>query len=89
MLRKVPNKNAYKTANKFYYHLRDLDGVDYLFSQAQIDSAAQRAAANPEDTQHEFEEQESPFISGVLTGILIGALSCVIGYALCLWFDLI
>lgn len=82
MLRKVLNKNAYKTANKHYYHLRDQEGVDYLFSQAQIDSAAKRADANPEDTQYEFEEQESPFIFGVLTGILVGALSCVVGYSL-------
>lgn len=69
--------------------MRDQEGVDYLFSQVQIDSAAKRAEANPEDTQYEFEEQESPFIFGVLTGIVIGALSCVVGYALCFWAGLI
>lgn len=89
MLRKVPNRNAYKTANKYYYHLRDKEGVYYLFSQAQVDSAAKRAEANPEDTQYEFEEQESSFAFGVLTGIVIGALSCVVGYAFCFWAGLI
>lgn len=50
MFKKVTNKNAYKSANKHYWHLRDKQtGNDYLFSDAQMISALRRAKDNQED----------------------------------------
>jgi hypothetical protein len=82
MFRKVENRRRKNAAAKFYYHIRDQDGVDYLFSEAQMAAAQSRALANPEDTDYEFEEAEGRFWMGALCGVFFGAMSCVIGYAI-------
>lgn len=85
MFRKVENTRRKNAAATHYYHIRDQEGVNYLFSEAQMKAAQNRATANPEDTNYEFEEQERPFWQGMLCGFFIGAMSCVLGYAFSAW----
>lgn len=86
MFKKVENKKRKNAASKYYYHIRDLEGVDYLFSESQLKAAQVRANANPEDVSHyEIEEAEGPFWKGVVAGFFAGAISCVLGYAIGNW----
>ncbi len=84
MFTKVENKNRKNAALKYYYHIRDLEGKDYLFSESQMKSAANRADQNPEDVSsvEQIEEHESPFWVGAIFGFFGGAMSMVFGYAL-------
>ena len=66
---KVTNNKRYKAANEYYYHSRDSEGVDYLFSDKQLTEAKERASKNPEDIpnqpyyglDHCFEESSKQY----------------------------
>jgi hypothetical protein len=68
LLKKVENKNKYKSADPFYYHLRDGD-VDYLFSDYQLEAAKNRALSNPEDVA-DYEEPPNDFWVGFGSGVV-------------------
>jgi hypothetical protein len=71
MFRQVENKGRYKTAQGYYWHIRDRE-VDYLFTDSALQEAEKRAGKNPEDIP-EIEEPKSfvvGFTCGILTGIL-------------------
>lgn len=72
MFRKVENKGRYKTAQGYYWHIRDGD-MDYLFTESALKEAQNRAVKNPEDIPEVEESLEgSTFFSmGVLTGVLL------------------
>lgn len=46
---KVDNKNRHHNAESFYYFCRDLSGTSYLFTDAALIEASDRANKNPED----------------------------------------
>lgn len=45
----IENKSRYRSANPFYYRIVDENGVAYLFTKKDLDSAIKRASKNPED----------------------------------------
>ncbi len=49
MFKKVKNTNRYRSAAKHYWFIRDGEHTPYLFSDSQMNSAANRATENPED----------------------------------------
>jgi hypothetical protein len=90
MLRKVENKNRYRTAQPYYYHLHDSDGqgntINYLFTISQLDNAEERAEANPEDVVEDG-ILENRFITGLCLGLPLGsAIGCLV-YFLCVEFN--
>ncbi|MHA2404015.1 MAG: hypothetical protein ACXADH_13550 [Candidatus Kariarchaeaceae archaeon] len=84
MFRKVENKGRYKTAQGYYWHIRDRD-IDYLFTDSALHEAEKRARKNQEDVPDDIELEPDPdrFYYGMILGLLTGA-ACVIGaYAAC------
>ena len=81
MFRKVENKGRYKTSNPFYWHTKDQDDIDYLFTESALLEAEKRASKNPEDIPNipEIEEPAS-FAVGLTCGILVGILLPVAMY---------
>lgn len=47
---KVVNNDRYRTANPYYYLVKD-DEINYLFTEKDLESAKKRALKNVEDTQ--------------------------------------
>lgn len=96
MLVKVENKNRHKAANKYYFYLRDDNkDYLFSGSQLQsaLDRAKSNPEDIPEHTPHEpkvmvdevdfvAQEQEckSHYGIGVLTGLIGGVGSCIVGY---------
>ena len=80
MFREVKNKGRYKTAQGYYWHIRDKE-VDYLFTDSSLQEAEKRADKNPEDIPNipEIEEPAS-FAVGLTCGILVGILLPVAMY---------
>lgn len=80
MFREVKNKGRYKTAQGYYWHIRDKE-VDYLFTDSALQEAEKRADKNPEDIPNipEIEEPAS-FAVGLTCGILVGILLPVAMY---------
>ena len=77
MFRKVENKGRYKTAQGYYWHIRDKE-IDYLFTDSALKEAEKRADKNPEDIP-EIEEPAS-FTAGFTWGIIVGILLPVAAY---------
>jgi len=48
LLKKVENKNRYKSAGTHYWYMND-GKSEYLFSESQMETAKLRAKKNPED----------------------------------------
>jgi|19_taG_2_1085344.scaffolds.fasta_scaffold11147_3 hypothetical protein len=90
MLRKVENKNRYRTAQPYYYHLHEFDDhgspVDYLFTINQLDNAEERARANPEDIVEDG-ILENRFVAGLCLGLVLGSAIGNLVYFLCVKFD--
>jgi hypothetical protein len=94
MLRQVENKNRYRTAQPYYYHLHEEGGqgevVDYLFTLNQLDNAEERARANPEDFVSDYEKPvASEFWAGLMGGIVIGMMGLTLLWAVGRLFDYI
>jgi hypothetical protein len=72
MFRKVENKGRYKTAQGYYWHIRDKE-IDYLFTDSALQEAEKRAGKNPEDIPNNYGpvRQDSYFI-GLATGLVAG-----------------
>lgn len=66
---KVKNKNRHIHADEYYYYASDEEGVDYLFSKAELEKASTRAIKNPEDIP--VIENDIKFIKGFFTGMAI------------------
>ena len=77
MFRKVENKGRYKTAQGYYWHIRDKE-IDYLFTDSALQEAEKRAEKNPEDIP-EIEEPAS-FVVGLTCGTIVGVLLTVAMY---------
>jgi len=71
MFRKVENKGRYKTAQGYYWHIRDRE-IDYLFTDSALQEAEKRAGKNPEDIP-EIEEPAT-FNVGFTCGLVVGFL---------------
>ncbi len=71
MFRKVENKGRYKTAQPFYWHIRD-GQVDYLFTYSALQEAEKRAAKNPEDIPEEIAVPYNGYLTGLATGLVVG-----------------
>jgi hypothetical protein len=80
MLRKIENRDRYRTADKHYYHLRDGE-TDYLFSDSQLETAEERALNNPEDLAG-WTEPKGTFWLGMIYGTVLGTLLCWTVYEL-------
>ena len=91
MLRQVENKNRYRTAQPYYYHLHEEgDKVDYLFTINQLDNAEERARANPEDFVSDYEKPvASEFWAGLMGGRVIGMMGLTLLWAVGRLFDYI
>ena len=76
MFRKVENKGRYKTSNPFYWHTKDQDDIDYLFTESALLEAEKRATKNPEDIPPDLVEpsKRDDFLSGVILGFVFGGL---------------
>lgn len=83
MFTKVENKNKKNAALEYYYHARDENGIDYLFSETQLELAIKRAHQNPEDSR--FREVESPCTSWGWT-VLSFVVGAAVGYVAHLLF---
>ena len=85
MFRQVENKDRYKTAQNFYWHIRDKD-VDYLFTQAALTEAEKRALKNPEDIPAPRDpEGQHPYFNGFTTGIICGFVCPARSYFIAQW----
>ena len=76
MFRKVENKGRYKTSNPFYWHTKDQDDIDYLFTESALLEAEKRATKNPEDIPPDLVEpsKRDDFLSGMILGFVFGGL---------------
>ena len=88
MFRQVENKDRYRTAQYFYWYIRDKD-IDYLFTQAALEEAERRALNNlediPESREPEPEKGRSCFFNGLLTGLIGGFVFTAVGYFIGQW----
>ena len=85
MFRQVKNKDRYKTAQNFYWHIRDKD-VDYLFTHSALTEAEKRALKNPEDIPEPRDpKNKHPYFNGLLTGIICGFVCTAGGYFIGQW----
>jgi hypothetical protein len=82
MLKKVKNEGRHGAANEHYHQLRD-GGVDYLFSDSQLETAYQRALGNPEDL--DWGEFQEDFWLGMFYGTVLGSLLCGVVYGVYIW----
>lgn len=67
MFIKVENEDQYVGSNEYYWHIRDND-VDYLFTEHQLQVAANRAQDNPEDIPDIIELGGYKFLQGFVSG---------------------
>lgn len=76
MFRKVENKGRYKTAQPFYWHTKDQDNIDYLFTETALLEAEKRAEKNPEDIPPDLAEpkKKDEFLYGMILGFFFGGL---------------
>ena len=81
MFRQVENKERYKTAQPFYWHIKDQDDVDYLFTDSAMKEAEKRAEKNPEDIpmplpvvshNNYFAVTAATYLIGFCTGLVVG-----------------
>ena len=70
MFRQVENKGRYKTAQGYYWHIRDKE-IDYLFTDSALKEAEKRADKNPEDIPFPIDEPAS-FTAGFAIGLIVG-----------------
>lgn len=73
---KTVNKDRYRSANPFYYHIRTKSPLkDYLFTEKEINRAADRAYSNLEDLPvAKFSEGSKCFLGfmmGCVTSLLL------------------
>ena len=70
------NKDKYRSANPFYYHIKIENNTDYLFTEEDVKDAANRALSNKEDLPNEkfiaVKENDNSFFYGVASGFVIG-----------------
>ncbi len=78
MLKKIKNKNRYKTAQPYYWYLRDR-GVDYLFTQSALTEAEKRALKNPEDVPG-YQKPNDKFMNGFASGFVVGGLFAIVTF---------
>lgn len=79
MFVRVENKNPYITSREYYWYTKS-ENVDYLFTESQLKTAADRALNNPEDIpvlENEIKETNS-----FIVGYFVGCASCLIGIGL-------
>ena len=87
MFRQVENKGRYKTAQPFYWHIKDQDDVDYLFTDSALKEAEKRAEKNPEDIPFPIDEPAS-FTAGFAIGLIVGFAVTAGSYFLIKYFNL-
>lgn len=72
MFRKVENKGRYKTAQGYYWHIRDKE-IDYLFTDSALKEAWKRARKNPEDIPMPPPVvSHNNYLIGFATGLVVG-----------------
>tara|TARA_B100002019_G_C21104743_1_gene515345 strand:+ start:488 stop:760 length:273 start_codon:yes stop_codon:yes gene_type:complete len=73
MFRQVENKGRYKTAQPFYWHIKDQNDVDYLFTDSALKEAEKRAEKNPEDIPMPLPVvSHDNYLIGFATGLVVG-----------------
>ena len=87
MFNKIENKYKTWSANQYYYHAK-YTGVDYLFTENAMNVASHRAQSNPEDIPAE-KDTPSPFLNGILVGIVSSSSLMVMTYFMLKYLELI
>jgi hypothetical protein len=77
---KVKNTEPHLNANDYYWYHKDENGVEYLFSDYQLQQAAFRATQNTEDLV-DVSSTKGSFIGGFLIGLCLSSLVFVLTYA--------
>jgi hypothetical protein len=88
MFVKVENKGRYKTSNPFYWHTKDQDDIDYLFTDSALIEAEKRASKNPEDIPDNYGPSKhdwNTYFIGLATGLVAGFACTAATYFLAQW----
>tara|TARA_R100001163_G_scaffold1295_1_gene1904 strand:+ start:11678 stop:11971 length:294 start_codon:yes stop_codon:yes gene_type:complete len=75
---RITNKDKYRSANPFYYHIRtEENDSDYLFTESDMKDARLRALNNKEDLPNKqfvaVKEYDNSFLYGLVLGFLTTA----------------
>ena len=84
MLKKINNKNRYKTPQPCYWYLRDR-GVNYLFTKNALTQAEKRALKNPKDLPL-YEKPNDKFMNGFASGFVVGGLLAIVTFIILMKF---